>query len=134
MTPGAATRVIEQAVETAWGTTTTVAWPNVPFTPDPAASWLKVDFIWGNGALSTKDRLNRTTGVLQLAIFTPKGAGDGVGLSLAETARAIFNRERLVAPNQDIMFGATSGPVARFEESWRSFVLSTPFQVDEVVP
>jgi uncharacterized protein DUF4128 len=136
MTPDAAADAIETAFNTAWGTTTPIAWPNIAFTPPATGSWVKVDFIWGNGAVFTKgtsNGINTVVGVLQLAIFGPKDVGDGALAGLAETARAIFNRERLLSPNDDVMFGAVSGPVPRDEESWRSLVVSAPFTVLETV-
>lgn len=137
MTPDAAADAIETALAAAWGTTTPVAYPNVIFQPPTTGSWLKVDFIWGNGAILTKgtaNGMNTVTGVLQLALFGPKDAGDGALSALAETARAIFNRKRLPSPNTDVMFGAVSAPVTLYEESWRSLVVSAPFRVLETVP
>jgi hypothetical protein len=138
MTPAAAARAIEAAVLTAWGTTTPIAWPNVPFTPPTTstAKWLKVDFVWGSGAVATKGLtggLNRVTAFLQLTVFGPKGQGDGTLYTLAETARALFNRRRLATPYRDICFGATSGPTPIFDESWRALVITAPFQVEDVI-
>lgn len=127
-------RVIEREIETKWGSTTPIAYPNVQFTPPATGSWLKLDVVWGNGTLATKDSWNRTTGILQLAIFAPKGNGDGAGAALAELARTLFNRRRLASPDRAVMFGAASGPVTRFEESWRTFIITTPFQVEELAP
>lgn len=136
MTPADARAVIEPAVATwANGQNVTVAWPNVPFTP-PAGSWVKLDFVWGTGQVMTKGGggLNSVTGILQLAIFGRKNKGDGALDTLAQSARATFNRLRFASPNQDVMFGAVSGPVRRDEESWRSLVVSAPFTVHEIVP
>lgn len=138
MTPDAAADVIETAIAAAAIVpSANVRWPNVPFTPPATGSWLKVDFIWGNGAVLTKgtaNGVNSVTGVLQLALFGPKDSGDGVLSALAETARAVFNRKRLASPNEDVMFGAVSAPVSVFEESWRSLIVSAPFRVYETVP
>lgn len=133
MTPDAAADAIEAAFNTAWGVTTTIAWPNVPFTPPASANWVKVDFIWGDGFIQTKDGRSSVVGVLQLSVFGPKDSGDGALSALAETARAIVNRKRLAAPSQDVVFGPASGPVSRFEESWRALIVSAPFQVFETV-
>ena len=78
--------------------------------------------------------LNLVTGVLQLAIFSPNGTGDGASDALAETARAMVNRFRFSSPNESVMFGAASGPVKQDEESWRSVIVSAPFRVHEAVP
>lgn len=137
MTPDAAMDVIEQFVETGWAAATVIAWPNVPFTPPASANWLKVDFVWGQGNVLTKgaaNGINAVVGILQLALFGPKDGGDGALSALAETARGLVNRKRLASPNESVMFGAVSGPVGRYEESWRSLVLSAPFQVHETVP
>ena len=134
MTPAAAVGVIQTALRSVW-TSTPIAWPNVDFTPPATGGWLKVDFIWGNGAHRSHGATRRhsVTGVLQLAIFVPKGTADGALDTAAETARDIFNGVRLASPNQDVVFGAASGPVKRFEESWRSAVISIPLQVYESV-
>jgi Bacteriophage related domain of unknown function len=136
VSPAAARAVIEQRIESQWGATTVIAWPNVPFTPPATASWLKVDFIWGQGSVMTKGAggLDLVTGVLQLAIFSPKDTGDGASDALAESARAMVNRFRFGSPNESVMFGAASGPVKQFEESWRSVIVSAPFRVHEAVP
>lgn len=125
--PSAARVTIETQIAAAFPTTS-IAWPNIPFTA-PDGQWLKVDFLWGNGTITTKGAsgLNFVTGVLQLAVFEPKDLGDGSLDTLAETARALFNRVRIT----DIWFGAASGPVRLYEESWRSLVVSIPFRVIE---
>lgn len=139
MTPDAAADAIETLFGTTWGATTPVAWANVPFTPPDTGSWVKFDFIWGGNSVLTKTvpsigGINSVVGIVQLAVFGPKDSGDGSISALAETARAIFNRKRLASPNDDVWFGAVSAPVALFEESWRSFVVSAPFRVLETVP
>lgn len=135
MTPDAAMTAVEAKLATDWasGPNTTVAWPNIPFTPPATASWLKVDWIWGNATEADKDGRHVATGILQLAVFAPKDTGDGAIDSTAQTARAIFNGLRMASPNQDVVFGAASGPVRRNEESWRSVVVSIPVQVYESV-
>jgi uncharacterized protein DUF4128 len=133
MSPASASRAIEGAIATAWGATTTIAWPNVAFTPPTTGSWLKVDFLWGNGQVLTKDGRASIVGIVQFGLFGPKDLGDGALDGLAETARAIFNQRRLASPNLDIMFGSVSGPVRLFEESWRQLVVSAPFRIEEVI-
>ena len=139
MTPAAANLAIKGAIHTAWvaGPNTPIAFPNVPFTPPAApAKWLRVDLLWGNGAHVTKGVTggrSATAGVVQLAVFGPKDQGDGGLDTLAQTARALFNRKRLTSPSEDVVFGPASGPVRQFEESWRSLVVSFPFQVYETV-
>jgi hypothetical protein len=136
MTPKAATVAIELAVNTAWANATPISWPNVPFTPPATGNWLKVDLIWGNGQVLTKGfagGVDAVTGIVQLAVFGPKGKGDGPLLTLADTARAILNRKRFTGASADLMFGAVSGPVTLVEEAWRTIVLSCPFRVTETV-
>jgi hypothetical protein len=136
VTPAAARPIIEAAIASGWAGATTVAYSNRPFKPPATGNWLKVDFIWGNASVMTKGTtfgLNSVVGVLQLAVFGPKGEGDGALMTLAESARAIVNRRRFASPNERIIFGAASGPRSLFEESWRSLVVSAPFQVIEQV-
>lgn len=136
MTPDAAKDASEAYFGAQWaaGPNTAIAWPNVPFTPPAAAQWVKLDWIFGNGAELIKGALgarrHSVTGILQIAVFAPKDTGDGALDVNAEAVRAIFNGLRL---QTDIVFGAASGPVTRTEESWRSAVVSVPVQVYETV-
>jgi Bacteriophage related domain of unknown function len=130
MTPAAARAAVETALAAAW-TDTPIAWPNVPFTPPDTGHWLKVDWLWGNTSRWTKDGVASIAGVLQLALYGARGAGDGALDTAAEAVRAIFNQVRMASPNADVVFGAVSGPVKLTEESWRTIVVSAPFQVHE---
>jgi Bacteriophage related domain of unknown function len=138
MTPADARIAIEQLIEAQWATgpATPIAYSNVVFVPPSDGNWLRVDFIWGESAVLTKGAsgLNRTLGVLQLAVYGPANEGDGAVDVHAQAARAIINRLRLASPSSDVMFGAVSGPVKRNEESWRSAIVSAPFSVLETVP
>lgn len=128
MTPASARETIEEAIEAAW-TDTPIAWPDYPFTPPTTGMWLKVDFLWGQGTIFTKDDYNQVIGVLQLSVVAPKGTSDGPLLVQTEEARTLVNREEIL----DISFGAASGPVLLYEESWRQAVVSIPFRVVELV-
>lgn len=136
MTPAAAVGVVQTLVKNTWTLgSTAISWPNVDFTPPASGLWLKVDWIFGAGFERSHGATKRhsVTAVLQLAIFAPKGSADGPLDSAAQTMRAAFNGLRMASPNQDVVFGAASGPVKRFEESWRSAVVSIPMQVYESV-
>lgn len=138
MTPAAAARAIEVAVAAGLGTSLTISWPGVAFSPpSTSAKWWKVDILWSpNGEVQTKGvtgGTNTTRGIVQLMILGPKDQGDGPLYTLADTARTIFNRKRLPSPNTDVMFGAAGAPVPLFEESWRALAVSIPFRVEETV-
>lgn len=133
MTPESAARTIEDAIESLWidgfmDPLTPISWPNVPFIV-PAGPWLKVDFVWGSGAILTKDNMSGVVGILQLAIFGRRDRGDGPLYTLAETARGMFNRDDVL----DVAFGVPSGPVVLTDESWRQLVVSVPFTVRETI-
>jgi len=129
--PAEAADAVETALDLAWNDATPIAWGNAPFTPPTTGSWLKVDWLWGNGTVTTKSSggLNSVVGVLQLAIFSPKNKGDVDGDAYSDVVRAIFNRVRM----DEVWFGAASGPVKLEEESWRQTVVSVPFRVLETV-
>lgn len=129
-TPLEAVHTIEAVIAAAVTDDTRISWPNVPFTPPTSGPWFKVDFMWGIGNIGTKDGLTVTTGVLQLVVFDRKDSGDGQLDLQAQAVKALFNRQRM----GEVWFGAASGPVRLFEESWRSLVVSVPFRVLETVP
>lgn len=129
MTPAAAVVAVETVIAATW-VATPIAWPNVAFVPPVTGPWLRVDFLWGDGFIATKDGGSDVVGILQLGVFGPKDEGDGDLYALAETARAMFNRLRM----GDVSFEAASGPSTISEESWRAVVVSLPFTVQEIVP
>ena len=75
-TIAAATATVDAAIDAGWASEP-ISWPNMPFTPPDNLPWLKVDYLWGDSFIATKDGLNTTVGVVQLTIFSPRDAGDG---------------------------------------------------------
>lgn len=94
-----------------------VAYQNVPFSPPNNASWIQTSIIWGDSAymtiLTTSTRgtgagFDRRNGTLVFNIFTPRGAGPGAGLTIAQRCISLFTRLQL----QNIKFDAANGPRA----------------------
>lgn len=126
-TPAEAVQVIEGAILAAVADDSLISWPNVPFTPPTSGPWVKVDTIWGAATVWTKDGLNASQGIAQIGIYAPRDSGDGTLYPQAEAVRNIFDRLRV----NDVLFGAANPPVALYEESWRSLVVSIPFRILE---
>lgn len=137
-----AVRTIEQRIAAQWQASdgdalTKIAWPGVAFTPPEPKfattkySWLKVDIVWGEGQLSTKNGRNTIVGILELGVFVPDRARGLKTLhTLTDTARDIANR----LETSGVRFGVPSGPVDVPEDSgWLHRAISVPFTVDETV-
>lgn len=91
---------------TAWGSTTPVAWPNRPFSP-PSGSWVRFTII-GIDSVSVElgpRSQERRTGMVIVQIFTTLDKGDALGLGLADQVAAVFRNKRVAAGNDgDIIF------------------------------
>lgn len=92
-----------------------VAYQNVPFTPPNNASWIQASIIWGDSAymtiLTTSTRgtgagFDRRNGTLVFNVFTPRGAGPGAALTIAQRCITLFSRLQL----ENIKFDAANGP------------------------
>lgn len=92
-----------------------VAYQNVPFSPPNNASWIQTNIIWGDSAymtiLTTSTRgtgggFDRRNGTLVFNIFSPRGAGPGAGLTIAQRCISLFTRLQL----ENIKFDPANGP------------------------
>jgi len=92
-----------------------VAYQNVPFSPPNNASWIQTSIIWGDSAymtiLTTSSRgtgagFDRRNGTLVFNVFSPRGAGPGAGLTIAQRCITLFSRLQL----ENIKFDAANGP------------------------
>ena len=131
----AARATIWDRIKTLWaaGLNTTIAWENIKTDPPNTGAWIKVDILWGDTELSTKDGRNTTTGLVQITVFSPSDT-PGVGLlgTTADAVRDMFNRLEV----SGVRFGTPSGPMpgAGTEDSrWLERIVDTPFTVDEIV-
>ena len=125
----AADLAIKTRINTQWGTTTPIAWPNVSFNPPDAAQWLQVTVLWGDGFLETMEATasNRLFGVVQLDLMGPQGAGLGAMMVIVDTLRDILNRW----DGSRLSFGATSPPQQLEDERYARLMVSTPFDLRE---
>ena len=118
-------------IDTQWGSTTRIAWPNQKFaTTENDKKYLRVDVLWGASFMQTMEPTgrNNTVGVLVLTLFGRKGKGMGELLGLADTARDMVNRVTLTG----VDFFASSGPTPQETvDGWMQVQVTTPFQVTE---
>lgn len=83
---------------TAWGSTTPVAWPNVAYTPTPGTAWVRFTILpatarqtgLAQGSSATGSRRYREGGLIVVQVFTPENQGDGANNTLCETVAAAF--------------------------------------------
>ena len=130
-----ARKTIEARIKTLWeaGQNTTIAWENRKTDPPNTGAWIKVNVLWGETELSTKNGRNTTTGLVQITVFSPSNTpGTGLLHTTADAVRDMFNRIEVTG----VRFGTPSGPMPSAgpeETRWLQRVVSTPFTVDEVV-
>ena len=122
---------------TAWGSTTPVAWPNRPFIP-PAASWVRLTIVGSDTkALEIGPRSQeRRTGLVIVQVFTTLDKGDAVGLGLADQVAAIFRNQRVAAGDAgDILFRKprTRSIGVDAEKAFWQINVEVPFQHDAVL-
>jgi hypothetical protein len=160
-TKNAARATLLARVQTAWtgaqgagaqgagaqGAATSIAWPNTPFAPPPLAAgavWLRPSILWGSTFEATTGThgtgLNFAAGVLDLAIFSAPGGGDGDAYRLADALADAFNRLDLGAsgipsPGAFVRMGSADGPQMLGDDGtgWMQTQVQIPFTVEEAV-
>ena len=131
----AARDTIEARIKTLWavGLNTKIAWENIKTDPPNTGAWIKVNILWGDTELSTKNGRNTTVGLVQIGVFAPSDTpGTGLLHTTADAVRDMFNRLEV----SGVRFGTPSGPMpgAGTEDSrWLERIVDTPFTVDEIV-
>lgn len=96
-----------------WGSTTSVAKPNVDFTPPDEESWVRLE-IEPSGADQTTmgDAASATywyDGTVTVQVFTPKNTGDNAARTLAEQVCAIFRNVEADGIIYDTPYTTTAG-------------------------
>lgn len=85
---------IRSRFSTEWGATTSIAWPNVAFTPTTGTAWVRLSIL-PSGADQAEigvagSRTFRHDGTVLIEVFVPENSGDGQARTYAEQAAAIF--------------------------------------------
>ena len=124
----------QQAIETrfseSWAETTPIAFENVAYTPRDSA-WVRLTVITGEGrqaSMGAATAIDRYTGVISIEVFTPKNTGGRQARDLADTARAIFNRQHFGGIH--CRTASISQPV--HDSAWHMLVVSVPYWRDQI--
>jgi len=135
---------IESTFATAWGSTTTVAFDNVPFTPPTSASWVKITVREGDSekiTLGSSPQRRRTVGTVFIDVFTVVGQGSKPVRALADSVKTVF-RDLRVSGIQffegDVMvqgerYYTNSGTGVPATSQWYQATVALPFKYDVVV-
>jgi hypothetical protein len=124
-------RDIEQRFQNNWGSTTTVKYDNVNFTPTPDTSWVEIQVHNGDqipvslgGVTAT---LYRGVGIISINIYTALNIGSQTGKDLADTAAAIFRGQTFST------ITCRGANIQRLGESngWFVYNVSIPYFRDE---
>ena len=136
MTYEAAHNAIRTRFNTQWGSTTTVAWPNVNFDPPNNAAWVRfVIQDIDSAQVSYGDPLNnndryRHIGRVVIQIFTLKGQGDKEARELADTATAIFRKWSDTASGVLFRLAPFVRDVTEDDSKWFQINVECPFLRD----
>ncbi len=87
-------RDIESRFQTQWGSTTSIKYDNVDFTPTPNTSWVELQVHTGDQIPVSLGGVGATqyrgVGIISINIYTALNIGSQTGKNLADTAAAIF--------------------------------------------
>jgi len=109
-----------------------IHWENVSGRPaDARASWVLVQILWGdqqimNSGPDTQRRLRRT-GLLSVSIFCPPGEGSKTATQIADDVEAAARQ----VTASGVRFHTPSTLPNPAEETYFSYIVNTPFLVDE---
>jgi hypothetical protein len=100
MTPDQAEKAIQSAFNTAWGTTTPIAWDNLDFDSESRNdSWVRLNIQNTAGTIASLGapgtRGFRNFGTVFVQVFTPVGRGKTGNTVLATQARDVFRGQHL---------------------------------------
>lgn len=84
---------IENLFSTAWGSTTAIAYENVPFDATTVSEYAQLEIMNGSAqeiSLHSQNQVHRFSGVVQLRFYTALGTGTNRAHDLVDQASAIF--------------------------------------------
>lgn len=96
-----------------------IAWPNVPYTPAPGTSYLRVEFIPAlrRPVVAGPNPEQRFSGLFYLTIFTAEERGAAAGMALADKLLTRFNGSSSIV---------TTNAIVRLEYSEAKMPLHDP--------
>lgn len=144
MTTVSLNTTIESTFTTSWGSTTTVAYDNVAYTPPVDASWVKIYVRDGDSekiSIGKSPQCRRTLGTVFVDIFTVVGQGSKPVRALADSVKATFRDLRVDGiqfyEGTVTIFGekyyTNSGTGVPATSQWYQAAVAIPFKYDEVV-
>lgn len=107
-----------------------IKWENAEFTTPNNGGWAAVYILNMDDSLNTlgANGLNRIDGVMQISVFTPKGAGDLSAYQLASEFRSIFKTgAKLTADGQVVHILSASMRNGPTEPNWYSQIINVEF-------
>uniref|UniRef100_A0AAU7VGU3 Structural protein n=1 Tax=Dinoroseobacter phage vB_DshS_R26L TaxID=3161158 RepID=A0AAU7VGU3_9CAUD len=108
--------------------------PNTKFDPPGNESWVRLNIAQASSRWASfgdpGNNVERNLGQVTVQIFTPSGDGEGLGLELADQAKAIFRSWRDASSGVRFLVP----PYARVigvEKKWHQINVVAPFQFDD---
>ena len=87
-------KYIENRLKSQWGSTTDIAWSNIPYKPTPGENYISLEIHNGDAFQASigDSYLQRSTGIISINVHTGRDIGEREGRSLADSAAAVFRR------------------------------------------
>jgi len=87
-----ANAAIEARLNTGWGSTTGIKWPNVEFEPVPGTPYIELQIVWADSRQASlgASPLHRAYGLISVNVFTALNIGSKTADDYADTLAGIF--------------------------------------------
>lgn len=124
---------IKNRLNTQWGASTPVAWPNVAFKPVTDQAWIRLTIKDGpchRVELGAGQIHERGGGTIYVQVFVPEGKGTSPALTLADQIAAIFREwtyDNIACRTPSIRDFGSDG------NGWYQVNVETPFIRDEII-
>jgi len=123
--------------ETAWGSTTPVAWPNQKYTPVQGVHWVRFSIAQGDARkveLGATKVTHRFTGIVFISVFAPLDSGDEQARIYCDQAAAIFRNTSIpVGVDGRVLMRVPDIRDAGSDSLFQQFNVATPYQYDTLL-
>lgn len=129
-----AEKEIRKFFDTAWGTTTKIAWPDVKFTIPKDKTWVRFNCVESDGSQvsmgSPSNNRFRHFGLVTIQVFQPQLEGSGDAREKATTALAAFMGQQTT--NGVVFNNVTANQIGNDGKGFYQINVIASFYYDEI--